>query len=103
VLRASTYYTPSKDYSIGAEFVSDELDNLSSAPLRKILNVATQYEYTHNTTTKFRWSTTGDLGVAIEHRLKNPNLAVLFSSNLKHKNGDLRPDKFALGLTFGDY
>jgi len=104
VIRASLHYAPSKDYSIGAEFVSDELDNLPTQPLRKILNVVTQYEVDPSTTTKFRWSNSGDLGAAIEFRLKNPQLAVLFSSSFKTKGtSDFRADKFGVGLTFGDY
>jgi len=104
VIRASLYYAPSRDYSIGAEFVSDELDNLPTQPLRKILNVVTQYEVDPATTTKFRWSNSGDLGAAIEFRLRNPQLAVLFSSSFKTKGtSDFRADKFGVGLTFGDY
>jgi hypothetical protein len=104
VIRASVHYAPTRDYSIGAEFVSDELDNLPTQPLRKILNVVTQYEVDSNTTTKFRWSNSGDLGAAIEFRLRNPQLAVLFSSSFKTKGtSDFRADKFGVGLTFGDY
>lgn len=104
VIRASALYSPSKDYSIGLEFVSDESDQLPTAPLRKILNVVTQYEVDPSTTAKFRWSNSGDLAAALEHRLKNPQLAVLFSSTFKTKGtSDFKADKFGVGLTFGDY
>jgi len=104
VIRASTHYSPTKDYQIGLEFVSDESDALPTAPLKRILNVVTQYELDPTTSTKFRWSNSGDLGLALEHRLRNPQLAILFSSSFKTKGtADFRADKFGVGLTFGDY
>jgi len=105
VIRASALYAPSRDYSIGVEFVSDEQELLPTAPaFHKILNVVTQYEYDPNTTTKFRWSNSGDLGFAVEHRLRNPQLAVLFSSAFKTKGTtDFRAEKYGFGFTFGDY
>jgi len=104
VLRGAAVYTPSKDYSVGLEFVSDELDNLPTQPLKKLLNVVAQYEVDASTTSKFRWSNSGDLGFALEHRLRNPQLALLFSSQFKTKGTyDFRADKFGVGLTFGDY
>jgi len=99
VLRVSYFYAPSKDYTVGAEFVTDGADTF-----RKVLNVASQYEYNSNTTAKFRWSTGGDFGGAMEYRLRNPNVAVLLSANLKAKGtSDIRADKFGVGFTFGDY
>jgi len=80
------------------------LDNLPTQPLRKILNVVSQHEIDPNTTTKFRWSNSGDFGAAVEYRLKNPQLAVLLSSSFKAKGtSDFRADKYGIGLTFGDY
>jgi len=104
VIRASTYYKYSKEVTFGAEFVSDELDNLPTQPLRKILNVVLQEEVDANTTAKFRWSNSDDLGVAVEHRLTNPQLSLLFSATFKTKgHHNFRADKFGVGLTFGDY
>jgi len=72
--------------------------------LKKLLNVVTQYEVDLSTTSKFRWSNSGDLGFALEHRLRNPQLAILLSSAFKTKGTtDFRADKFGVGLTFGDY
>jgi len=94
VYRASTYYqTPLKDYTLGVEFVSDEFDHLPNPPNRKALNVVTQYEYNPDLTTKFRWSNSGEFGFALEHRLKNPNVSLLLSSNVKSKGTDVRLDK----------
>jgi len=104
VIRASAHYAPSKDYSFGVEFVSDDLEHLPTAPLKRVVNVVSQYEVDSATTTKFRWSNSGEFGVAVEHRLKNPQLAVLFSSSFKAKGtNDFGKDKFGFGLTFGDY
>jgi len=104
VIRASAYHKYSRDIIYGAEFVSDELDNLPTQPLRKILNVVLQEEIDSNTTAKFRWSNSGDLGAAVEHRLTNPKLALLFSASFKTKgHSTFRADKFGVGLTFGDY
>jgi len=84
--------------------VSDELENLPTQPVKKLLNIVTQYEVDASTTSKFRWSNSGDLGFALEHRLRNPQLAILFSSAFKTKGTyDFRADKFGVGLTFGDY
>jgi len=104
VIRAAAVYNPFSNYSIGLEYVSDEFDNLPTQPLKKLLNVVTQYEVDLSTTTKFRWSNSGDLGFALERRLRSPQVAVLFSSSFKTKGtSDFRADKFGLGFTFGDY
>lgn len=104
VVRASSFYqTPLKDYSVGVEVISDEYDHLPSSPQKKILNVVTQYEYNPDLTTKFRWSNGGEFGFALEHRLKNPNISLLLSSNLKSKGTDVRLDKFGVGFSLGDY
>jgi len=104
VIRATAFYSPSRDYSVGLEFVSDEQGALPTAPLTKVVNVVTQYEVDSNTTSKFRWSNSGDLGAVLEHRLRNPQLAILFSSSFKTRGTtDFRADKFGVGLTFGDY
>jgi len=104
VIRAATVYNPISNYSIGLEYVSDEFDNLPTQPHKKLLNVVTQYDVDAYTTTKFRWSNSGDLGFALEHRLRNPHVAVLFSSAFKTKGtSDFRADKYGVGLTFGDY
>jgi len=99
VIRASYYYAPTKTYAIGAEFVADSADSF-----RRVLNVASQCEYNPDTTAKFRWSTGGDIGAAVEYRLRNPNVAVLFSTNFKARGtSDIRADKFGVGFTFGEY
>jgi len=104
VIRASTFYKWSREVTVGAEFISDELDNLPTQPLRKILNVVVQEEVDANTTAKLRWSNSDDLGLAVEHRLANPKLSLLFSASFKTKgHANFRADKFGVGLTFGDY
>jgi len=103
VVRTSAFYTPSLFYSLGVELVVDDFNHLSTAPLSKILNFVTQYEYTSDITTKFRWSSDGEVGLALEHRLRNPNLSLLLSSNFKTKGNDVRFDRFGVGFTLGDY
>jgi len=99
VLRLAYYYAPYREYIVGAEISTDGADSF-----RKVLNVASQCEYNPNTTAKFRWSTCGDFGAAVEYRLRNPNVAVLLSTNLKLRGtSDVRADKFGVGFTFGEY
>jgi len=100
IIKTSYYYTPSKEYTVGAEFVTDG----TTDTLRKVLNVASQCECNPDTTAKFRWSSCGDFGAALERRLRNPNVALLVSANFKVKGTtDIRVDKFGVGFTFGDY
>jgi len=104
VHRLSAYYqTFTKDYTLGVELVSDEFDHLPTAPQRRVVNVVTQYEYNPDLTAKFRWSDSGEFGLALEHRLRNPNISLLFSSSLKSKGSDVRLDRFGVGFTLGDY
>jgi len=101
VIRANAYYKFAKEGTLGAEFVVD--DNQPTHQ-RKLLNVVVQEEIDANTTAKVRWSTSEDLGVALEHRLTNPKLSLLFSASFKTKSfANFRADKFGVGLTFGDY
>jgi len=95
VVKASYLHKASKDYTVGGEVVLDDT--------KKVLNFAAEFNQSPSVTYKFRGSNTGDVAAALEQRLSNPQVSLLYSASFKVKGyGNPKVDKFGLGITLGE-
>jgi len=80
---------------IGAQFSWDLTNE------KRVLCVGVEHDVCPHTLFKAKAATCGTVDTVIEHKLSNPNLKVALSSSWNSKSS--RPDKFGIGLTFGEF
>jgi len=95
-IQASYLHKVSGDLSLGGLFGYDIVSG------KRVFTFGGQYKVDPDLTTKVKADTDGVLSTVLEHRLRKSYAKVLLSSEFNLRNRTAAPEKFGLGLIFGD-
>jgi len=70
---------------------------------KKVLTYGVEHEVDDNTLVKAKLDHNISIAAYLEHRLSNPLLKVGLTSSWDWKKKTFTPEKFGVGLTFGDF
>jgi len=84
---------------VGGRFEYD----LTKQANNRVLSVGAEHDIDKITTVRGKVDSNGSISAVVEHRLDNPSLKLQFAAQWSGKNKSTTPEKFGLGLNFGDY
>jgi hypothetical protein len=76
--------------------------NLKSTDNNKLLTIGCEHEVDANTRFKGVMNSNGLLGALLEYRLSNPSMKIAMASQWDSSKRSTKPDRFGVGVTFGD-
>jgi voltage-dependent anion channel protein 2 len=85
--------------SVGGRFEYD----LTKQANNRLLTIGVEHDIDASSNMKAKVDSNGTIAGVVEHRLNNPSLKLAFAAQWAGKNKTTTPEKFGVGVHFGDY
>jgi voltage-dependent anion channel protein 2 len=85
--------------SVGGRFEYD----LTKQANNRVLTIGVEHDIDAASNMKAKVDSNGTLAGVVEHRLNNPSVKLAFAAQWAGKNKSTTPEKFGVGVHFGDY
>lgn len=96
-VQASYLHKVSGDLTLGGLFSYDILSG------KRVLTTGGEYKFDENHTSKLKADSDGIVSTVLESRIRKAGAKVLLSSEFNLRNSTTLPEKFGVGIIFGDH